>query len=683
MACQTCGAESFFHNGEGLLTCSTCFTVSQNDTQEEFDFEDAVGLAARGRAKKIGSKGKVGREGQPARAYDRSKRLPGVESCCLAFQWLLWDAAKHVSKLSGLHEVSTPVEEFTSHYGNDVENEPNLLELTVKKIWFTYLKNWTEATRLYSSKHPELRVSFRDLFLEDIRKSHLMREISVAVGKQVEEEMIAKLQHQSGTSTAASCTTDDSDYKSMSSMESDGDSASSQRKRKRGRKRKRRPYFTLAQLCRYGLPRKYNRHPNGVYDIHYQHAAMKIRPSLTLLLAILQLALTHLQSGIAPYQITSWVSNGLLPHALNGYELLPLGIKEDIQTIKNFFSRSFVPPAKVVADMVDMLATACNWFDDGLAIGRGKPGLNWRSFSNIGGGSSRIGKLDSTHPVHCHTYYNIPLLAARMVEVLGLQQQVLDNALSLMGVRGAAKADIKEEGGSNNDEVSESQKFVMPALKCAAHGNLYTPLDVASVIIVACKCCPGWENWRISTYSCEEVTDSDELTSFVPWNEQQLCLLKSGQLDHYLNFLQSSGFMRDDQKCKMSQYLVSLDKNLSDPDMDFSDPDTDTVVLNSSDVTSAVEGNRVLSGALNPNEELDVNSKNDNHGQFIYKRYQQSRKVGLIKKPPDANYARLIEFICFVIQEPRPIELHKSVERIEDELVSFFPTKPNREKTEG
>ena len=211
-----------------------------------------MGLSARGRrSKKIGSKGKVGREGRPAKAYDRSKRLPGVESCCLAFQWLLWDAAKHVSKLSGLHEVTTLTEEaFTSHYGNDGENEPDPLELTVKKIWFTYLQNWTEATRLYSSKHPELRVSFRDLFLEDIRKSHLMREISVTVGKQVEEEMISKFQHQSEASTA-SFTADDSDYKSMSSMESDVDSASSQRKRKRGRKRKRRP-------CEFAYPKEHS-----------------------------------------------------------------------------------------------------------------------------------------------------------------------------------------------------------------------------------------------------------------------------------------------------------------------------------------------------------------------------------------------------------------------------------------
>ena len=406
---------------------------------------------------------------------------------------------------------------------------------------------------------------------------------------------------------------------------------------------------------------------------------MKIRPSLTLLLAILQLALTHLQSGVAPYQITSWVSNGLLPHALNGYELLPSGIRDEIQTIKNFFSRSFVPPAKVVADMADMLATACNWFDDGLAIGRGQPGIKRRPSLNAREGAGRTGQLDSTHPMHCHTYYNIPLLAARMVKVLGLDQQVLDNALALMGVMRAAKAGIKEEGDSDNDEVSESKTFVLPALKCAAHGNLYTPLDVASVIIVACKCCPGHANWRVSTSSSEDVTDRDQLMSFVPWNEQQLCLLTNGtSLDHYLNFLQSGGFMRDDQKCKMSQYLQSLDRNLSDPDMDLN-PD-DTVALNPSNVISVVEGNRVLSGAPNPNDELDDDSKNDDQAPFVYKRYQQSSKVGTSKKPPDPNYARLVEFICYVIQEPRPIELHKSVERIESELVSFF--RPSRESTE-
>jgi hypothetical protein len=36
-----------------------------------------------------------------------------------------------------------------------------------------------------------------------------------------------------------------------------------------------------------------------------------------------------------------WVSNGQLPHALNGYALMPSRLKEKVEMVKPFFTRSY------------------------------------------------------------------------------------------------------------------------------------------------------------------------------------------------------------------------------------------------------------------------------------------------------------------------------------------------------
>ena len=64
--------------------------------------------------------------------------------------------------------------------------------------------------------------------------------------------------------------------------------------------------------------------------MHPHHAVLSIQPSLTLLLSILQLACNHLQTGIASHHITHWVSNGQLPHGINGYRLLPKKLQDGV-----------------------------------------------------------------------------------------------------------------------------------------------------------------------------------------------------------------------------------------------------------------------------------------------------------------------------------------------------------------
>ena len=53
--------------------------------------------------------------------------LPDAESCCLAFQWLLRDASKCVSKLAGIHEEN-PNKSSHAYYHDDEDMQPSIME---------------------------------------------------------------------------------------------------------------------------------------------------------------------------------------------------------------------------------------------------------------------------------------------------------------------------------------------------------------------------------------------------------------------------------------------------------------------------------------------------------------------------------------------------------------------------
>jgi hypothetical protein len=353
--CPNCSGTEFYNDYiTGARICSSCYTQSQTATQEELDYDEGIALAATGKgAKRMSTLGRGGGNigedrRRPLKEYDRSRRLPDVESCCLAFQWLLWDASKCVSKLAGIHE-EYPSKSSDTYCHDEMDMQPSIMERTVEQIWFTYLNSWMKATKEFSERYPEMRVSFRDFFLDSARKKCLMRHLSVTVGKKVEEEILEGMLNKHGERSHQD---DDEGGESISSTESalssshggDGkehtDDASNKSPHK-SKKRKRQTFLTITQLSQNGLPANPKRHPNGIYQCSPNSAALKVQPSMTLLLSILQLALTHLKSGVAPHHLTMWASSGQLPHALNGYALMPSRLKEKVEMVKPFFTRSY------------------------------------------------------------------------------------------------------------------------------------------------------------------------------------------------------------------------------------------------------------------------------------------------------------------------------------------------------
>ncbi|KAL9188003.1 hypothetical protein ACHAXT_006381 [Thalassiosira profunda] len=670
--CPNCGGTSFYNDPSGALVCSSCFTQSQIATQEELDYDEGFALAAKGigvKKRAVGGGGKRGVPARPLKEYDRSKRLPDAEDCCLAFQWLLREAAKCVSKLAGIEEHNS------GHYPEENE-EPTRMERTVEKIWFAYLNAWREAAREYSAKYPEMRASFRDYFLEIRRKGYVLGHLSIQVGRRVEEEILEDLQRkereddgEGDESTVGMGSVYSSANDTVDESEADSASRSSRRSSKR-RKKTRHPVLTIAALCQHKLHLdKANRHPNGLYQMHPHHAALWIQPSLTFLLSILQLALTHLRTGVAPHHLTMWTASGQLPHALNGYELLPSKLKERIELVKRFFERSFVPPAGSVADLTGLLATACNWYSDGVAA-IPTPDVcvsDAASLTPQRGSRSLPRNEDVDATRHQRSLYNVPLLAARLVQDLGFEQRVLDNALALMSI---------ESKDGDSQEESTTTHPLPPLLVGAGTDKLFTPLHVAAVIVVACKLCPGWKTWQIANLHSgkdETSTESNLATkAFVPWNEAQFQQLGNGPtLTHYINFLEDTAFKGVEPSNDVTQYFQSLETGLHSLSSQKKDGGSEEAPQKRSPGVEKVAPNRILAGNPNPNEQppdtRKVNAK-DQYTIYTY-RMHSSGKI-LDTRPYHPHYCRLIEYICYTIEETKPQRLHEMVEELEDELLS-------------
>ena len=696
--CPNCSSADFYNDPiTGALICSSCYTQSQTATQEELDYEDSIGLAATGRdAKRIYTRGRGGSNlhdrKRPLSDYDRSKALPNVEDCCLAFQWLLWDASKCVAKLAGIHDEE-PRDSCFDNDNEEVEgSRPSMMERTVERIWFAYLKSWMDATDEYAKRYPEMRVSFRDLFLDDQRKRCIMRHLSVTVGKRVEEEMIQEIILKMKNDNKKSHEDDEKDDRSVPSTEivsaldnNDGDNR--QRKRNsddaddarnkpvpKTKKRKRQLFLTVAQLRKNGLQAKMKRHPNGIFICPKYHAAIKIAPSMTLLLAILQLALMHLQSGVAPHHLTAWVASGQLPHALNGYTLLPSRLKEKLDLVRPFFLRSFVPPAEMVANLTCMLATACSWYGDDVPLEKprmGRPRKNPPALEVEGARDMK-------------SLYNVPMLAARMIRDFGFDRAVSENTMALLGVKHLLQGGSADALGSDNDcdskssEVAASDQrttLLPPPLKCALPERLYSPLHVAAVIVIACKLCPGWETWEITNLNAA-YNATIQNRAFVPWNESQLQLLGTGPtLNYYVDFLQDTAFsslVPTKKGTTVAQYFQSFQREIDDQSS-FNNEDSMFTKSIGHAVKVAVTPNTILSGAPNPNEPNSTSHPTE-HDQYLaantfgqYISYLNNESCAQQMFHP--HYCRLLEYICYIIEETDTMKLHNIVEEFEKELL--------------
>ncbi len=196
--CINCGSTHFYRDtNTDALICTQCYTQSQSQSQREVtDYDTAIELAATNvKGKLIGR-----RRGRRSSGFtgdhvsdrlkqdwelDKSTSLPTEMECCVAYQRVLQVATRCIADLAcpvpiyhGPHQEEEEQQQQQQKRNKQKKQfQKNLLQ-RVQRIWFQYLTKWNEAASHYSQLYPELRLCFRDYFLNKNVRVMLMKYLS-------------------------------------------------------------------------------------------------------------------------------------------------------------------------------------------------------------------------------------------------------------------------------------------------------------------------------------------------------------------------------------------------------------------------------------------------------------------------------------------------------------------------
>jgi hypothetical protein len=220
---------------------------------------------------------------------------------------------------------------------------------------------------------------------------------------------------------------------------------------------------------------------------------------------------------------------------------------------------------------------------------------------------------------------NIPLLACRFVTDLGLHQRILDLTLSLMGLYAPPPA-----YPTDIDRDPKEPTWLPSPLNGAHPEKLASPLHVMAVVVVACKMCRGWEQWKIrfsqstslssptsqspSGFRASKEEDSTRgdkenrfQLKFTPCDLDQVKLVGNGKmLEDYLDHIEQV-YGND------MSYIHSFDSFFSSLD---SGENRRSRILTNVDAPH-VKPNGILAGGRNPNTPCDVEEKRNNFDAFF------------------------------------------------------------------
>lgn len=510
--CDNCGGiESYLDEASGGLICVSCFTQSQTTvsaSQEEVEYEEAMALAGRvsGRLTSIAASPRSKkRKRQRIEGLDNSAPLPNVQDCIIGVQRVLDECLKILSRLLCL-----------SRY------EIKCASDGCKSLWRGYVRSWMEGAEFFGKLYPEIRFSFRDLFLSVPMRTQVLKALMYRASMQIQSE---NREEETVTSIADEDRAGDED-KEKSSEE---DCASG---------------FTDETIDIYGqdddnmasdVARIGRKDSNGARDgitqmlaLHYKRigknsmgrkgAALALSPSLKMVAVILCLSLEPL--GVTENRIYRWIRDGDLP-LVDAFWLLHPQEQKKLKTIRGFFQMRGPPTVEALRRMVAILQTACGVKFRGLLV-RKHSGLSTVKSSM----STRM------KPGQVLTTKSVPLLLARLIAQLRLSQIVADYALALMGLP------IFENNGS---EPSTLHKKLPPPLFSCRVDKMVDISRLLAVIILACKYIPNWLDHLSGNYKPGQVNADQQIPiseqQIVSWSSEELRDLKNSQLPSYVDFL--------------------------------------------------------------------------------------------------------------------------------------------------
>jgi hypothetical protein len=497
--CEHCGGTDAYHDPtSGQDVCTSCFTQSQvNLTQGEVDEDDIHVLAARrGTALKAmrpsyGAGGNPAKGKRPLEELDQSQPLPNLEVCLEAMSHVLMEAARlfaiQVLQLRTVHDRT------------------DYLQL-VQQLWLRYLCAWKEGAQELGEKFPVWRFSFRDLFLPSSTRGLVMANLAYWSKRKVEEQLteerknIAAVKQEEDDDNDESNDRNDANDKKKTTTPPDvirentltSTHTTSTRKRPLPPNAKSTKKVSMERLIASLGERSDSK-----------RAALRIEPSMDLILAILWLACSKV--GITSFQACQWMSHSPL---LRAFDVLPAHLQRKVAFLQSFFSVPCAPRPKTLEDVATWLAAACQM----------KTAKNW----------------SETHQeVIFHSLQAIPQILATLVAQANLPAVILQRSLGLLGLEGGATP----WPGLSLDHFSRTEDFL-------------------AILALACLMDSKWMSWSFRLSGKVNI----------PWNECHFVHFTHADVEHYLDFLDRQRLFAKSRVWYGFENLSSLTQDDDDSD---------------------------------------------------------------------------------------------------------------------
>jgi hypothetical protein len=561
--CINCGSnESYYDDATGTDVCNSCFTQSQtavNSSQAaEADWEDVVGLAARTAGGQMiqqkfrNGMRQSGRTKQSLEELDQSVPLPDTSACLKGMQCVLQKCATiavmeilpklsqafNSTKSSSMVELNDDSDDSMEHERQvetisiilRTERSNNLLRAklksvlsTVKELWLSYLQAWAAGAEFYGPKYPHIRFSFRDHFLARIHVSQIVRRYLPYQAKKYVQSVTENHPDSEVTPDIPISSGTMNDYDD----ENDGEESVAETGNDIG--------------CT--AIRKMVQNHNAHKRKGYMEAALFIRPSMTMVAALLWLALTKNRDDIMDVTVTcvdvcDWIATGKLP-LLSAYQsLLPKSLQKQLRPIAAFFRMDHPIHPHQLEAMTDNLCVACRMLKQPIVADCRPPLVE----------PAVVVKPGKVGDVRYWSVSKLPIIIARLVARAGLNQGVLDRTLQLAGFRGVSPVSLNLEEKKTDSivatpEVAARIPMIVPAERLSRMEELL------GLIAIACQLDPQWRTW---TY-CLPKQEDPLSSTIIPWNESEFRKLTNGlSFRNYLDFMNEHFFPKSDTQEKAS-----------------------------------------------------------------------------------------------------------------------------------
>ena len=445
------------------------------------------------------------------------------------------------------------------------------LQNTVKEIWLSYLRAWFDGAEFYGQRFQNVRFSFRDLFLSNYQVSYIVRRYIPhrIIKEKVQDESDLRMIPDTTQSTnnqnkqRNTHSSDDDEFVPNPDEVEDDDVGveewddgvndtdritNNNRKEstttiaRKTKKKKKNSAIRLGAIQKVILQHGPRGRKRG-----YKEVALLLRPSMTMVAAIIHLALTKhpnnqctdvvkTTAGLTYLDVCDWINTGKLPLMTAYHRLLTSELQQKLYAVRSFFGINDHYPihSSQLEHMSTQLCVACRLRVQPKVVEDKNRTNSNNSVLGSDGGDNNSGIMHSppNYPavvqnnkskvkgdaVRQWEMPNLPYILARFVAMAGLNQDVLDRTLQLIGYNTIATKRAK------NGTVLH-----IPTIISA--DQLSRIDELFAILAIACQLDPHWRNWIY-------VISEGECALSIPWYDSEIRSIRNGpSFLQYLDFV--------------------------------------------------------------------------------------------------------------------------------------------------